>query len=585
MIAAAPAKCFSCRIRPVAWSVPRVDFCYDCVPGGPFQPPLCTGCGAGDFYTGGLCETCHPHGPRHIGSCSGCLAWGVRKLYRWRCWQCRWWNTHYPKGTCRVCRRDTVISDLQVCRLCWEHARHLTPAGRAPNLAVNNDGQQLFFANFGGQHQRPHHYLHTPNGNVTNRGRKPPMPRLSSVPTGQTHVARGWEQLVLFKLVANAAEIRRRAAIEVDNDVLRYCDDITRAHGEVHGWSRKQINDVRRSLRVLYADLATPDAKINASDVLQMPAAHPYTNASATLDVLVVAGLLNDDRPRNPERYFTERTMALPPTITAQLRIWFDVMLNGSTTTPRRHPRDPETIKHHIRGMTPLIRIWVANGHDTLASITTDQVLAVLPVHPPRRHIAEQGLRSLFEILKARKQVFVDPLQRVPYTGTNNTIPLPLNAEAIRACLNSPDAGTALITSLIAFHALTSRQLRDLKLTDITDGRITIAARTFPLAQPVLPRLTAWLNYRNIVWPNTNNPHLLLTYKSAVRRHPVSIAHIRDRVPVGPQLLREDRIIDEANATNGDIRIICELFGLSIPGAMRYITTITPTQPRTHDPR
>ncbi|MEK7425094.1 MAG: hypothetical protein AAB131_14785 [Actinomycetota bacterium] len=583
MIAPAPAKCFTCRINPVAWSAPRVDFCYDCIPGGPFPPPPCARCSSADFYTGGLCGTCHPHGPRHINSCTGCLAWGVLKLYRWRCWPCRWWNTHYPKGTCRICDRDTVISELQVCRLCWEHARHLTPHGRAPDLAVNEIGQQLFFANLGGQHQRPHTYLHQPTG--TSTGRKRPMTRLSKIPAGQSFVAHDWEQLVLFRIIANPEEIRRRAALELDHDVLRYCDDIIRTHGEVHGWSRKQINDVRRSVRILHADLETPDAKINASDVLKMPAAHPGSNATATLDVLVVAGLLNDDRPRHPERYFTEHTASLPATITAQLRIWFDVMLNGSTTTPRRHPRDPETIKHHIRGMTPLLRIWVANGHDTLASITTEDVIAVLPTHPPRRHIAEQGLRSLFLILRARKQVFVDPMRRVPYTNTNNTIPLPLDVEAIRACLDSPDAGTALTTSLIAFHALTSRQVRDLKLTDIIDGRLTIDNRTFPLAGPVLPRLAAWLNHRNTVWPNTNNPHLLLTYKSAVRRHPVSIAHITSRVPVGPQLLRADRIIDEATATDGNIRIICELFGLSVATAMRYVAPIIPAQPRTHGPR
>ena len=41
-----------------------------------------------------------------------------------------------------------------------------------------------------------------------------------------------------------------------------------------------------------------------------------------------------------------------------------------------------------------------------------------------------------------------------------------------------------------------------------------------------------------------------------------------------PQTLREDRILDEVRATGGDVRRICELFGLSVEGALRYTSTL-----------
>ncbi|WP_226961395.1 MULTISPECIES: hypothetical protein [Streptomyces] len=41
-----------------------------------------------------------------------------------------------------------------------------------------------------------------------------------------------------------------------------------------------------------------------------------------------------------------------------------------------------------------------------------------------------------------------------------------------------------------------------------------------------------------------------------------------------PQALREDRILDEIHATGGDVRRRCDLFGLSITGALRYAATI-----------
>ena len=40
------------------------------------------------------------------------------------------------------------------------------------------------------------------------------------------------------------------------------------------------------------------------------------------------------------------------------------------------------------------------------------------------------------------------------------------------------------------------------------------------------------------------------------------------------QLLREDRILHEIHATGGDVRRICDLFGLTISGATRYLNTV-----------
>lgn len=37
---------------------------------------------------------------------------------------------------------------------------------------------------------------------------------------------------------------------------------------------------------------------------------------------------------------------------------------------------------------------------------------------------------------------------------------------------------------------------------------------------------------------------------------------------------RQDRILDEAHACSGDVRLICDLFGLFIAGAYRYVATV-----------
>jgi hypothetical protein len=49
---------------------------------------------------------------------------------------------------------------------------------------------------------------------------------------------------------------------------------------------------------------------------------------------------------------------------------------------------------------------------------------------------------------------------------------------------------------------------------------------------------------------------------------------IRKRLGMSPQAIRQDRILDEAHATAGDIRRLCDLFGFSTAGAYRYATTV-----------
>ena len=34
-----PSKCLVCQVNRVAWTKPRMDFCYTCVPGGPIVAP------------------------------------------------------------------------------------------------------------------------------------------------------------------------------------------------------------------------------------------------------------------------------------------------------------------------------------------------------------------------------------------------------------------------------------------------------------------------------------------------------------------------------------------------------------------
>lgn len=569
-----PAKCNGCQSARVAWVRPRVDYCYDCLPGGPFTPPPCRACGSGEYFSEGRCERCHPGGPHYCGSCRGCLGWGVYRQNSWLCWSCRWWQTHYPLGDCDFCGRATRVGEQGACRLCLEQARMLQEPGRALDLAgANRFGQQLFFANMQFQRHRTRRLGPSP--------RRPAPPKWKTPggwnrpgPAPARLVIGDWVQLPLLDVAPDPHLVRQRALVE-NSELTRYCAAYVREHAERFGWSVRQRNDVTRSLRLLQTLRDSPTAKIRASDVLQLP--RYDGNISSTLDVLAAAGLLIDDRPTSLERYFAGKTDQLPPRMKTELQIWLDIMINGSTTAPRQRLRDPMTVRIHIMGIAPIVRSWAAAGHQSLAEITTAQVLAALPASGSHRNWTEFGLRSLFSTLKAHKLIFTNPTRGMRATPVNSTVPLPLDTQAVRDALNSPDPAIAFAVALVAFHALTGRQLAELKLTDIVDGRLALNGRNIPLAEPVRVRLSAWLDHRQRTWPATINPHLFISRRTAPRLVPVGRQFPWKKTTLRPQALREDRILNEIHASGGDVRRICDLFDIKVETALRYARTLDHT--------
>lgn len=567
-----PPLCSRCQHRRVAWSKPRVDYCYACLPGGPFTPPPCSRCGSRtDYFSQGLCQRCHPRAPEQIGACKGCLAWGVFPQRNWMCWTCRWWQQHYPKGVCDYCGRESAIGEQGACRLCLEQARMLQEPGRALDLAgANKHGQQLFFANMQFQRhrtrrlepeprKRPNKPWTTPGG----WGRPGPAPT--------TLVLAGWVQPTLIDVEPDPELVLQRALIE-NSELTRYCAAIVREHAERFGWSIRQRNDVVRSLRLLQTLRDSPTAKIRASDVLVLP--RWGGSIASALDVLEAADLLIEDRPRPIELYFTTKTASLPPVMRQQLEVWMSILLDGATSAPRQHARHPLTVKVHVRAVAPAVTVWAEAGHQSLAEITAAQVRAALPGTGSQRALMQRGLRSLFKTLKARKLIFANPTRGLKGTQLNGTVPMPMDTALIREKLNSPQSVIALAVALVAFHALTAKQVSELRLTDIVDNRLAIDSRIIPLADPVRERLARWLDYRQRRWPNSRNPHLIVHQRSAPRLLPANTTYPWRQAGIGPQALREDRILGEVRATGGDARHLSDLFGIRIATTNRYLDTL-----------
>lgn len=145
-----------------------------------------------------------------------------------------------------------------------------------------------------------------------------------------------------------------------------------------------------------------------------------------------------------------------------------------------------------------------------------------------------------------------------------------------------------MLAALLAFHAVRIHQLAALQLTDIRDGRLYVGDQVIVLASPVRKRIARYLDWRQQTWPASVNLYLFLHVRNAGTARHVTSWWIRKQLSMSPQSIRLDRIFDEAQATGGDLRALCDLFGLSIAGAYRYASVIDrveyPDRGRTLDP-
>lgn len=557
-----PRFCVVCRTARVAWTRPQVDCCYACLPGGPFPPPPCRVCGSTDYFSQGLCLLCHSGSPGYPGSCKDCLAWGVLRVHNWRCWSCRGWRARHPVGTCPYCGQERPLAREGACRLCWKQAEYDGTSDQPIDLIeANRYGQQLFLANM--------HY--EPRGRRTSDSPQRPRWRPANAePPAVAFTPVEVCQLAMFPLPRPHLSSTLTLPTPPDPVMAAHLDQVLREHAARHGWSRRLINVVAASLRALQAWQDTPGTPISASDARRLLRQRDHTTVESTLEVLAVAELLDDDRVPAVRTFFLNKIAGLPAPMTAQLEVWYSVMLDGSSKPPRRYPRHPKTIRMQLAAASPILHTWADHGHQSLAEITKAHVAAALPSDAANRALTVTALRSLFGLLKARKVIFTNPARGVPHAPPPPKVPLPLDTDVIREALNSPDPARALAVALVAFHGLIAEEIRNIKLTDICDGRLAVAGRQIPLAGPVRVRLSSYLDHRAQRYPQTANPYLLVNRRSAPRTTPVARTYPWHKHAVQARMLREDRILHEIFATGGDVRRVCDLFGLSISTAMRY---------------
>jgi hypothetical protein len=575
--------CEVCGVRPPAMR--EIPCCFECWPGGLVTPPPCRRCGSTEnYFMSGLCAHCHHHAPGpktplwespgklrqrkvEVSSCADCDAWGVTARYSWLCAACKSQReTHGPTADCPTCGRHVPLGPDGSCRMCRKQRNHAASQlgiriEKISFLDANAHGQQLFFAG-----------MHRPAGSPRRQYKNKTVPADMSLMRPAGH-----RQLTLFDLPRDLRlGMWDKFRAPPDPGLEAAFAQFIREHARHHGWSKGKTATIQRAVRILLGIQDTPGAPIRRSEVMLLT--RIKHSAAVTADVLAAAGMLEADQEPIVVRWVAKVTAGLPNPMRSEVAEWADVMRFGNSAPPRLKPRSELTLRSQLYFALPALRHW-ATSHDSLREINRDDVLAVLPPSGPPRACMAQGLRSIFRALKARKIIFGNPMFRIHVPAAQQQIPVEPDFIRLREALDSPDPARALIAALLAYHAVRIQHLRELKLTDFRDGKLQLGGQDILLADPVRDRLRAYLNCRSAAWPSTVNPHLFVNVRTWAHTRPVHKNWIHEQFAMSGQQIRLDRIFDEAIAAGGDLRVLAEMFGLSVASAAPYASVIDRVTP------
>lgn len=519
-------------------------------------------------------------------SCRDCDAWGGM-AHRGLCKPCYDFAAHNrDSGPCGACRRVRPLKKDH-CRSCWVQARLDRPPLEVPRHRVllpyvrQVRYHQLFLAGTPAPRdavvKRPRRYgVGTGAPGLLAKAPPPPATR----PTPQ------WVQPPLPDTLPRYQHGRfdLRSDPVPDNPWLAWALHIAHSMAETHGWSGVVTRKVNRTLLALLAD-HTGAEPLRAS-VIWPVLSKRNAGQKHTQQVLNAMGILTDDRPTTFEAWLAGKLGRLTPRFAEHVAGWARSLHDGAA---RSHPRADSTARNYLAAALPALEEWSARrGH--LREITRDDVLDQIQALTGRhRQSTLTALRSLFAWAKRNKVIFRDPAAQVKIGQLERGIFQPLAPDDINrtiAAATSPHA--RLYVALAAVHAARHGQIRTLQLgdVDIANRRLTIAGRTRPLDDLTHRLLTEWLDHRRKHWPNTTNPHLLISAISANGTDPVSHPWLNRTLrglPASLERLRIDRQLEEALTHGPDPLHLSVIFGLDTTTAIRYAASARQLLQRPHE--
>jgi integrase len=487
---------------------------------------------------------------------------------------------------CRGCRRRQRLKE-SYCRLCWCQARynrdHATDATDArsrvviaPWLAAVR-GHQLFFSDMDKRTAKPR--THPRRYGTKGRPPKPP-PAPVAAPT------LGWVQPPLFEQLPrdyNRVRFDLRKKPAPDNPWLTWALYLAHRIAETRGWPSVARRNMQRTLVRLLSGYA-PAERITYLDIRQVTKRHG-TNVDHAIEILDAMGITIDDQPHTFELWLQAKLADLPQPFADTAAAWTRHLQRGG---PRARPRHPGTASAYLRYLLPALRDWSSRYHH-LREVTRGDVLSYLATQRGHaRYGTITALRALFTWAKRTKTIFANPATRLRGGSPPWLVHHPLSEQDLTCTVEAATTPQAkLFIALAVIHAARTGHIRALQLHDVDLGnrRITIAGNQRPLDDLTYRMLRQWLQHRRTRWPNTANPHLIISFHTALGLGPVSATYL-PQLPATIERLRIDRQLEEALISGGDPLHLAAVFGISDAAAVRWATNarILLGQPQPGDP-
>ncbi|MGW2032213.1 hypothetical protein [Streptomyces sp. NPDC001811] len=197
---------------------------------------------------------------------------------------------------------------------------------------------------------------------------------------------------------------------------------------------------------------------------------------------------------------------------------------------------------------------------------------------------------SLFGTLKAERLIFSNPMRGIKGGRIPTAIPASLTTDEMEAVAQAAlqDPALRVVVALSGVHALPALQIRTLlDQVDLAECRLDPESLNRPLDEYTAKAITDYLDYRRGRWPNSTNPHLLISRNTATTTTAVGTFWLDKLVkplPVGLDRLRQDRILEEALASGADPLHLAHVFSLGAKTSLRYTTAVAPSAAE-HDSR
>lgn len=515
-------------------------------------------------------DAAHPAVRREVTSCPECYAWGLSHA-QGVCLACYNFAAHrfgHDVGTCGSCQRQVRLKKGH-CRLCWHQAALDRTTGPNTPLAPwvrQVSTHQLFLAGMARRTAAPK----TLPRRRGERGRPckpaPPaavQPRLDAV------------QLALFDQPVDrtylVGRIDLRATSKPDNPWLRRALHLAHRQAETQGWSPVRRRAAQRVLTALLAE-HRPGDLIHAS-AAQLTANRACINAATIIELLDDLDVLVEDRVQTFDRWLDRKLDTLPGPIRSDLHDWARALIEGG---PRRRPRSPSTTVGYLHAVHKPVLSW-AHGYTHLREVTAADIRdAVAALTGHARQARATALRSLFRWARREQRIFRDPTIGLRTGRAAEQLWQPLDpAEITQSVTAARSPQARVFVALAAVHSARTGHIRALQLDDVDLGnrRIRINGHDRPLDDLTHQLLQDWLTTRRSRWPDTANPHLLISLATAIGLGPLSATYLAPflrRLPASIERLRIDRQLDEAIATHGDPLAVAATFGISHAAAIRY---------------